>query len=232
MAHLNIHNVRSTINNVRLHTVKGQDPVEAVVFDLGGVLLDWDPRHLYRKLFADEAEMELFLAEICSPAWHAPHDRGVSTAASCAELASSHPPFSELIWAWSRRSEEMIGGVHVGSVEVLRAVKEAGLPCYALTNMEAETYPLRLERFPFLGWFDGTVVSGWEGVAKPDPAIFMRLLDRFGLTPEKTLMIDDKVENLDTASRLGLQTTLFRSSCHLRAELEIADVLTRWAVHR
>ena len=135
---------------------------------MGGVLLDWDPRHLYRKLFADEAEMEWFLAEICSPAWHAPHDRGVSTAASCAELASRHPQFSELIWAWSTRSEEMIGGVDAGSVEVLRAVRETGMPCYALTNMEAETYPLRLERFPFLGWFDGTVVSGREGVAKPE----------------------------------------------------------------
>lgn len=204
----------------------GQSPVEAVVFDVGGVLLDWNPRHLYRTLFADEAEMELFLAEVCTPAWHAAHDRGVPTAGSCAELASRHPQFSELIWAWSRRSEEMVGGVDVGSVEVLRAVRETGLPCYALTNMEAETYPLRLERFGFLGWFDGTVVSGREGVAKPDPAIFMRLFDRFGLTPGTTLMIDDTRENLDTAGRLGIQTTLFSSSRQLRAELEAAAVLT------
>jgi 2-haloacid dehalogenase len=200
-----------------------------VVFDLGGVLLDWDPRHLYRKLFADEGEMELFLAEICSPAWHAPHDRGVSTAGSCAELASKYPQFSEMIWAWSKRSEEMVGGLHAGSVEVLRAVKDAGLPCYALTNMEAETYPLRLERFPCLSWFDGTVVSGREGVAKPDPVIFMRLLARFGLTSETTLMIDDSEENLDAASRLGIQTALFRSSRQLRAELEAASVLPRSA---
>jgi 2-haloacid dehalogenase len=201
-----------------------------VVFDVGGVLLDWDPRHLYRKLFADEAKMELFLTEICSPAWHAPHDRGVSTATSCAELASRHPQFSDLIWAWSRRSEEMIGGVHAGSVEVLRAVRETGLACYALTNMEAETYPLRLERFAFLGWFDGTVVSGRERVAKPEPAIFMRLLDRFGLTARTTLMIDDTKENLETASNLGIQTILFRSSRQLRAELEAAAVLPRCVV--
>jgi 2-haloacid dehalogenase len=215
------------MNNVRSPTVTGQPPVEAVVFDVGGVLLDWDPRHLYRKLFADEGEMELFLAEICSPAWHAPHDRGVSTAGSCAELASKYPQFSEMIWAWSKRSEEMVGGLHAGSVEVLRAVKDTGLPCYALTNMEAETYPLRLERFPFLGWFDGTVVSGREGVAKPDPVIFMRLLARFGLTRETTLMIDDTEEDLDTASRLGIQTALFRSSRQLRAELEAAAILPR-----
>lgn len=225
--HLNIHHVQSTILDVRSHTVAGCSAVEAVVFDVGGVLLDWDPRHLYRKLFADEAEMERFLEEICSPAWHAPHDRGLSTEASCAELAGRHPQYAELIWAWARRSEEMIGGIDAGSVEVLRAVKETGLPCYALTNMEAETYPLRLERFPFLGWFDGTIVSGRERVAKPEPAIFRRLLDRFGLTPRTTLMIDDTKENLDTASRLGIQTALFGTSRQLRMELEAAGVLRR-----
>jgi 2-haloacid dehalogenase len=197
------------------------------VFDVGGVLLDWNPRHLYRKLFADRAEMEWFLAEICSPVWHAPHDRGVSTVASCAELASRHPELSDLIWAWSKRSEEMVGGVDAGSVEVLRAVKATGLACYALTNMERETYPLRLKRFSFLGWFDGTVVSGQEGVAKPDAAIFIRLLDRFGLAPNTTLMIDDTVANLETASKLGIQTALFRSSRQLREELEAAGVLPR-----
>jgi 2-haloacid dehalogenase len=213
------------MNAVRSHIVAGRSPVEAVVFDVGGVLLDWNPRHLYRKLFADEAEMERFLSEVCSPAWHAPHDRGVSTAASCAELATQHPHLSAPIWAWSRRSEEMIGGVDVGSVDVLRAVRETGLPCYALTNTEEETYPLRLERFPFLGWFDGTVVSGREGVAKPDPAIFIRVLNRFSLSPRTTLMIDDTKENLDAARKLGMQTILFRSSGQLRTELEAAAVL-------
>jgi 2-haloacid dehalogenase len=227
VARMHVHIVYSNIYHVRYHTVAGHPPVGAVVFDVGGVLLDWDPRHLYRKLFADRTEMEWFLAEVCSPAWHAPHDRGVSTAASCAELASRHPELSELIWAWSRRSEEMVGGVDAGSVEVLRAVRETGLPCYALTNMEAETYPLRLKRFPFLGWFDGTVVSGQEGVAKPDSLIFTRLLNRFGLAPNTTLMIDDNIENLETASKLGIQTALFRSSRQLRAHLEAAGVLPR-----
>jgi 2-haloacid dehalogenase len=227
MAYLHIHSVQSNIINVRSDIFGGQHLIEAVVFDVGGVLLDWNPRHLYRKLFADEAEMEWFLAEVCSPAWHAPHDRGVSTAASCAELVSSYPQFSELIWAWSTRSEEMIGGVDTGSVEILRAVRETGVPCYALTNMEAETYPLRLERFPFLGWFDGTVVSGREGVAKPEPAVFTRLLGRYALKPRTTLMIDDTMENLEAASKLGIQTALFRSSCQLRADLETAGVLPR-----
>ena len=225
MASVHIHNVQTTISRVHSHTGAGRPPVGAVVFDVGGVLLDWNPRHLYRKLFANQAEMEWFLAEVCSPAWHAPHDRGFSTAASCAELASGHPELSELIWAWSSRSEEMIGGIDVESVEVLSAVRATGLPCYALTNMEAETYPLRLKRFPFLGWFDGTVVSGREGVAKPEPVIFRRLLDRFGLTPNTTLMIDDTKENLDTAGKLGIQTAVFRSARQLRAELEAVGVL-------
>ena len=212
---------------MRSNSLTVRPPVEAVVFDVGGVFLDWDPRHLYRKLFADEAEMEWFLTEICSPAWHAPHDRGISTTASCAELASRRPQFSELIWAWSTRSEEMIGGVDAGSVEVLRAVRETGMPCYALTNMEAETYPLRRKRFPFLGWFDGTVVSGREGVAKPEPALFTRLLERFGLKARMTLMIDDTMENLEAAGKLGIQTALFLSSRQLRAELEAAGILPR-----
>jgi 2-haloacid dehalogenase len=212
---------------VRSNTTARPAPVAAVVFDLGGVLLDWDPRHLYRKVFADEDEMVRFLDEVCSPAWHASHDRGVPTAPSCAALASRHPDLAEAIWAWSSRSEEMIGGVDAGSVEILRAVKESGLPCYALTNMEAETYPVRRDRYPFLQWFDGTVVSGWEGMAKPDPAIFRLLLDRYGLIAETTLMIDDRGENLDTADRLGLQTLLFRSSRELRTGLEAAGVLRR-----
>ncbi|HVA52519.1 MAG TPA: HAD family phosphatase [Acidimicrobiales bacterium] len=207
-------------------------PIEAVVFDVGGVLLDWNPRHLYRKLIADEAAMEWFLEEVCSPAWHAPHDRGLSTAASCGELASQYPEYSELIWAWSRRSEEMIGGVDTGTVEVLRAVKENGLPCFALTNMEAETYPLRLRRYAFLRWFDGTVVSGREGVAKPDPAIFTRLLDRFGLMARTTLMIDDTEENLTAARKLGMQTVQFRSSRELETQLESAGLGQSLAAHK
>ncbi len=197
------------------------------MFDLGGVLLDWDPRHLYRKLFPDEAAMEGFLATVCTPEWHEPHDRGVPTAPSCAELARRHPDSSDLIRAWAERSEEMVGGVIAGSVDILAEVKCSGVPCFALTNMEAETYPLRLARFPFLGWFDGTVVSGVEGVAKPDPEIFDRLLGRFGLSPSSTLMIDDRSDNLATAAGLGMQTVLFRSVAQLRDRLAALGLVAR-----
>jgi 2-haloacid dehalogenase len=192
---------------------------DSVVFDLGGVLLDWDPRYLYRQLIDDEAEMERFLGEVCTLEWHAAHDRGVPMAESCAALAATHPEYAELITAWGERSEEMIAGPILGSVEILEELLQKGVRCYALTNMERETYPLRLQRFPFMGWFAGTVVSSHEGVAKPAPEIFRRLLDRFGLAPERTVMIDDSQPNIDTAVSLGMTTVRFTSPTALRAAL-------------
>src|ERR1700727_125167 len=140
---------------------------DAVVFDLGGVLLDWNPRYLYRQLIDDEAEMERFLGEVCTMEWHAAHDRGVPVGESCAALAAAHPEYADLINAWSERSEDMIAGPIEGTVEILDELLQQGVRCYALTNMERETYPLRRERFPFMGRFAGTVVSSHEGVAKP-----------------------------------------------------------------
>jgi 2-haloacid dehalogenase len=169
--------------------------------------------------------MEYFLREICTPEWHDAHDRGVSTAASCADLATHHPQWAELIQAWGERSEEMLVGSYQASVDVLHDLKMNGLACYALTNMEAETYPLRLQRFEFLSWFDGTVVSGYEGVAKPDREIFVRLLDRYDLAAASTLMIDDKFENLAVANRLGMVTHHFHSAQQLRVCLESLSLL-------
>jgi 2-haloacid dehalogenase len=194
--------------------------INAVVFDVGGVLLDWDPRHLYRKLFDDEQEMERFLAELCTVEWHAQHDRGVPAEQSCAELAAEHPEYAELIHAWSQRTEEMIAGTIDGSIEILRELKDAGIRCYALTNMEAETYPLRAARYEFMSWFDGTVVSAHEGVIKPEREIFERLLTRYGLEPARTLMIDDSRRNVEAAAGLGMQTVHYTSPAQLRGELE------------
>jgi 2-haloacid dehalogenase len=192
----------------------------SVVFDLGGVLLDWNPRHLYRRLIDDEAEMERFLGEVCTLQWHAAHDRGVPMAESCAALAAARPEYAELINAWSKRSEEMIAGPIGGSVAILEELLQKGVRCYALTNMERETYPLRRQRFPFMGWFAGTVVSSYEGVAKPDPEIFRRLVDRFGLAPERTVVIDDSPPNIDTAVSLGMTAVRFTSPTALRVALD------------
>ena len=186
-------------------------PIEAVVFDIGGVLLDWNPRYLYRQLFEDEEEMERFLTEICTLEWHEAHDRGKPFDVSCAELAAQHPEYAEQIRAWGQRSEEMVAGPLEGTVEILRRLKADGLLCYALTNMETETFPLRVERFPFMSWFDGVVVSAFEGVIKPDPEIFRRLIERFNLKREATLFVDDSQRNVDAARQFGIQAVLFRS---------------------
>jgi 2-haloacid dehalogenase len=193
--------------------------IEAVVFDIGGVLLDWNPRYVYRELFDDEENMERFLAEVCTMEWHRGNDLGVPYGESCAALAERHPDHADMIWAWGRRTEDMIGGPIDGTVEILRALLAAGVPCYALTNMEAETYPLRRERYDFMRWFAGTVVSSHEHVAKPDPEIFHRLLERFGLTAAATLLIDDSRVNVDAARAVGMQAILFESPEQVRGQL-------------
>jgi 2-haloacid dehalogenase len=157
--------------------------------------------------------------------WHHAHDLGVPTERTCAALAQAHPEQAELIWAWSKRSEEMIAGPIDGTVAILAELKSAGVPCYALTNMERETYPLRRERFDFLSWFDGTVVSACEGVAKPDPEIFELLLERFDLDPAKTIFIDDSAVNIKAARSLGIQAVEFDSPDQLRRALQDAGLL-------
>jgi 2-haloacid dehalogenase len=199
--------------------------VDAVVFDLGGVLIDWNPRHLYRQLFDDEAAMEDFLANVCTLDWHVAHDLGRGTAESCAELALEHPEHASMILAWADRSEDMIGGAIEETVSILSELRAAGVPCYVLSNMEPETFPLRLERFEFLHWFDGHVVSGMEGLVKPDPKIFRRLLRRFDLQASRTLFIDDSEVNVRAAAEIGINAVLFESAAQLRAHLETVGLL-------
>src|SRR5579872_5003147 len=151
-------------------------PPSIVVFDLGGVLIDWNPRHLYRKLFAgDEAAMEHFLATICTQAWNERQDAGRSFADAAAQLTALHPDKTALIEAYGVRFDEMLAGPIHGTLDVLAALRERQVPLYALSNWSAETYPLAERRFAFLQWFRGIVISGREGMIKPDPRIF-RLL--------------------------------------------------------
>jgi 2-haloacid dehalogenase len=202
------------------------ESIQAVIFDLGGVLLDWNPRYLYRKLFDDEEAMERFLAEVCTMKWHEANDRGVPFEVTCAQLAAQYPEHVEHIWAWGTRTEEMLGGPIDGTVEILRELVRGGsVRLFALTNMEAHTYPLRRERYEFLRWFEGTVVSSSEGVIKPDPQIYRVLLERYGLEPASTLMFDDNPRNVEAALALGMPAVLFESPEALRAELEDAGVL-------
>ena len=206
-------------------TPESSGPISAVIFDIGGVLLDWNPRYLYRKLIDDEAEMERFLSEVCTMEWHEDNDRGVPFETTCAQLAAQHPEHADLIWAWGQRTEEMLGGPIHGTVEILRELKDQGVRLYALTNMETHTYPVRRERFDFLRWFEGTVVSSEEGIVKPDPRIFLLLLERYGLQPASTLLIDDSARNIAAAQALGMPTVHFESPEALRRSLEEAGVL-------
>jgi len=200
-------------------TARDEQAVAAVVFDVGGVLLDWDPRHLYRQLFDDPAEMDEFLLTVCTPDWHRAHDLGEQILPSCRELAARHPERADLIMAWAHRGEEMIAGQVDGTVEVLADLQAAGMPCFLLSNMEAETFPLRQERFPFLKSFDGCVISGFEGVAKPAREIFEILLTRYGLEPRRTVFIDDQPRNVAAARGLGLTAIRFTGAAQLRRDL-------------
>jgi 2-haloacid dehalogenase len=194
--------------------------IDAVVFDLGGVLIDWDPRYLYRRLFTGEQEMELFLAEVCTGEWHQQHDLGVDITQSCRQLAQLQPQHRQLIMAWAERGEEMVAGQLDETVELLAALKAAGMPCYALSNMEPEAYTVRRDRFAFMSWFDGIVISGHEGIAKPDRQIFDVLLDRYGLDPHRCVFIDDSARNIEAARELGMTALLYTSAGQLRQELE------------
>lgn len=193
--------------------------IAAVVFDIGGVLLDWDPRHLYRHLIPDQAEMEDFLGRICTPHWHRAHDLGADTAQSCAELARQHPAHADLIMAWASRGEEMIAGQFDAVIDVLAEVKAAGLACYALSNMEADRFALRRAKYPFFRLFDGWVISGIEGVAKPDQEIFEILLARYGLDGPSTVFIDDQPANVAAAGQAGLAAVRYVAASQLRTDL-------------
>lgn len=191
-----------------------------IVFDLGGVLLEWNPRHLYRKLFGgDDAAMEAFLANVCTVEWNERQDAGRSFADAVAELRPHHPDKVELIEAFGRRFGEMIPGAVEGTVDILADLRRAGVPRYALTNWSAETFPPQRERFAFLSWFDGIVVSGEEGVIKPDPKIFRILLERYRIAPEETVFVDDDPGNAAAAASLGIHGIHFQSPELLRREL-------------
>jgi 2-haloacid dehalogenase len=190
------------------------------------VLVDWDPRHLYRTLFDDEAAMEEFLATVRTGSWNDELDRGRPFAEAVAELVERFPDQAELISAYHQRWPEMVRGTIDGTVEVLDELRAAGVPTYVLSNASAETWPHAVERFAFLlGGFDGVLLSGEVGVAKPDPEIFEELCRRFELRPESTVFIDDRAVNVDAARALGFAAHHFSTAAGLRTELVTLGLL-------
>lgn len=185
--------------------------IKNVVFDLGGVLIDWDPHYVYRHVFADAEKMEYFLNNICTGTWNSQMDRGRSFDECIAELSAEHPEFATEIGYWKTKWEEMLGGTVTQGIELLNAVKKSGkYTIYALTNWSAETFPLAYKRFDFLNDFEGIVVSGEEKMIKPEKGIFLTLFERYHLNPEESLFIDDNPNNIATAASRGMHTVLFK----------------------
>lgn len=199
--------------------------ITTVVFDLGGVLIDWDPRHLYRQLFSDPQEMEVFLRDVVSPDWNAQQDSGRTWAEATAELLAEHPDHEEMIRAYTERWSEMLAGPIAGTVDVLREVRDGGLRVYALTNWSAETFPRARGMFPFLDWFEGIVVSGDERIMKPDPEIWHRLMARYAIDPTRAVYIDDMPRNAEVAAELGFHAIRFEDPTQLRERLAGLGVL-------
>jgi 2-haloacid dehalogenase len=191
----------------------------AVVFDLGGVLIDWDPRYLYRRLLPDDAAIDAFLAEVGFAEWNLALDAGRDWDEAVAWLAARHPERQRLIEAFRDRWEETLGDADAEVVEIARALRAFGIRTFGLTNWSARTFAIARGRFRFLDEFEGIVVSGEVGVAKPDERIYRALLDRFHLEPTDTLFIDDRPANVDAAARLGIRGIVFADSPGLRRDL-------------
>ncbi|HEV2302383.1 MAG TPA: HAD family phosphatase [Stellaceae bacterium] len=201
------------------HDLRALSPPSAVLFDLGGVLIDWNPRHLYRRIFAEEAAMERFLATVCTQAWNEEQDLGRPFAEGVRLLCAHHPEHADAIRAYDASWEEMVKGAIADSVLCLEELRRCGVPFFALTNWSAEKFPLALARFPFLAWFEGVLVSGEAGLKKPDPRIFRLAVDRFSLDPAATLFIDDVAANVEAAAALGFLTHHFTDPAALRRAL-------------
>ena len=197
--------------------------IDTIVFDFGGVLVDWNPRHLYKKVFTDEREMEKFLEEICTDDWNVQQDAGRTLAEGTHLLVQKHPGKAELIRMYYDRWPEMLNGTIDGTVNILKQLKEK-YKVYGLTNWSAETFPIALERYDFFNLLDGMVVSGIERVIKPHREIFDLLVNRYQFLPEQSVFIDDNLKNIEAAKQLGFQTVHFKTPGQLTEELKAMGV--------
>lgn len=200
--------------------------IRTIIFDLGAVLIDWNPRHLYRKLFSSEEEMENFLREVCTSDWNETQDEGRTLAEGTDLLVNSFPHHEENIRAYYGRWSEMLGGEIAGTREILQQLKRSGrYHLYALTNWSDETFPIAFEIYDSLHWFDGIVVSGKEKMRKPAAAFFQLLLDRYNVDASTALFIDDNLRNVTAAREFGIDSILFEHPDQLRIALEKRSII-------
>jgi 2-haloacid dehalogenase len=200
--------------------------IDTVIFDLGGVLIDWNPRYLYRKLFSTEDEITWFMDNICTSEWNDQQDAGRSFADATEELVKRHPTHEIPIRAWYGRFPETISGCIQPTVDVLSNIKEKKAHrLYALTNWSAESFPWAQDNFEFLSWFEGIVVSGKEKTRKPYPDFYHILFNRYNIDPARAVFIDDNIKNIKGANEVGLNTIHFTTAVELEKDLKALGVL-------
>lgn len=198
--------------------------IKNIIFDFGGVLVDWNPVYLYRKIIEDEAEMNYFLENICTPEWNIQQDEGRPLAEATELLQKKHPDYKNLIGHYYGRWEEMLGGHIKENVRVLEMLKPQ-YPIYGLTNWSAETITIAYSKYPFFELMDGIVVSGDEKLIKPDPKLYQILLNRYNLKAEESLFIDDNLKNIETAQDLGFHTIHATNEIDLEKEVKAMGLL-------
>ena len=191
-----------------------------IVFDFGGVLVDWNPHHLYDKYFGSVEKAEWFLNNICLYSWNIQMDGGKPFAEGVAELQAEYPEWSEAIAIYHTRWIEMMGGEIEGMADIVKRLKEAGYGVYGLTNWSSETFPLVRDKYAIFKQLDGMVVSGEEHLLKPDAAIYKCLLERYNLQAEESLFVDDNADNVTGARNVGMKAVRFTSVAELERELK------------
>ncbi len=196
-----------------------------VVFDLGMVLIDWDPRHLYRKVFKSETDMEWFLAHVCHGEWNLEQDKGRSFDEAVAEATARHPNHATEIAMYRDRWMEMVPGAILGTVDILEALHKKGTPLYAITNWNGDTFRATRSRFPFLELFKDIAVSGDEKILKPEPEIFHLLARRNGIKLADSIFIDDSLKNVKGAEAVGMKGHHFTSPEKLKTDLQQRGIL-------
>lgn len=198
---------------------------KTIVFDLGGVLVDWNPRYLYRSVFNDDAKMNHFLANICTGNWNELQDAGRSIQEATEVLVGHFPEYEFYIRMFYGEWQKMLNGPINGTVDILKTLKNKEYRILALTNWSAETFPIALGLFDFLHWFDDVLVSGKEKLIKPDPAIFNLLIKRYSLDPAQTIFIDDNIKNVTAAKEVGLDAIHFTDPHILRLQLNERGIM-------
>lgn len=200
--------------------------IKAIIFDFGNVLLEWNPRFIYKRFFPDDPEgMERFLEEVDFMEWNALQDKGRPFAEGVAILSQQFPQYSHLIQAYHDHWIDSVGKPILGTINILKDLKKAGYPVYGLSNWSAETFPHMLEKYDFFHLLDGFVISGDVGHVKPGPEIFQILLDKIGRPASECLFIDDALSNIEQAQKQGFATILFQSPEQLTTTLRELHIL-------